>query len=211
MTSDQGAKGKTDFMAAEEITGILRGREQAEQERIVRWVCESLGFSLGNAQLPLQRQAAPAPVVQHSPMAIAPDVAPRAVDIRTFVQEKQPKSDVQFVAVVAHYHRFIAPEGERKETMTTGDLQTAARLAQRPVFKTPSVPLNNSVQMGYMDRAGRGAYRLNAVGENLVAMTLPGGGDVAASPTKRRGNSRRKAPPKKASPGQGTAKGKRAK
>jgi hypothetical protein len=92
------------------------------------------------------------------------------------VQEKLPKSDIQFVAVVAYYYRFVSPEGDRKDAITSEDLQTAARLAQRAVFSAPSVTLNNSVQQGYMDRAARGTYRVNAVGENLVSMTLPGAG-----------------------------------
>src|ERR1019366_321043 len=35
---------KSDFIAAEEIKGILHDRQKAEQERIMRWVNESLGL-----------------------------------------------------------------------------------------------------------------------------------------------------------------------
>jgi hypothetical protein len=35
---------KSDFMAAEEIKAILNGRDKNEQERIIRWVSESLGL-----------------------------------------------------------------------------------------------------------------------------------------------------------------------
>ncbi len=38
---------KSDFLAAEEIKGILDGREKTEQERIIRWVSESLDLAIG--------------------------------------------------------------------------------------------------------------------------------------------------------------------
>jgi len=46
--------------------------------------------------------------------------------------------------------------------------------------------LNNAVALGYLDRAGRGEFKLNAVGENLVAMTLPGSGADANGGKPRR-------------------------
>jgi hypothetical protein len=36
---------------------------------------------------------------------------------------------------------------------------------------------NNALNQGYFDRAERGEFKLNAVGENLVAMALPGTGE----------------------------------
>lgn len=43
-SSDPKESPKSDFLAAEDIKEILAGREKAEQERIVRWVSESLRF-----------------------------------------------------------------------------------------------------------------------------------------------------------------------
>ena len=37
--------------------------------------------------------------------------------------------------------------------------------------------LNNAKNQGYLDSAERGAFQINSVGENLVAMTLPGGAE----------------------------------
>jgi hypothetical protein len=86
---------------------------------------------------------------------------------------------MQFAAVVAYFHRFEVPQANQKEAITSEDLQDAARLSGRSRFRSPTVPLNNAVNQGYLDRAGRGTYRINAVGENLVAMTLPGTGGEA--------------------------------
>lgn len=177
---------KSDFLAAEEIKKILHGREKAEQERIVRWVSESLELSGGAVK--------PKPEHSHSGLHIPigsteetrkPDGQHNVKDIRSFVQEKKPKNDVQFVALAAYYYRFVAPPADRKDIITTADLQNAARLAPRAVFKAPSTTLNNAVQQGYMDSAGRGTYRLNAVGENLVSMTLPSAGANASGKTAR--------------------------
>lgn len=180
-TGTPSSERKSDFMAAEEIKAILTGREVAEQERIIRWVGESLGLSLH-----LRHKATHTHPEETGPESAGdvdetstdlPAAAGRPKDIRSFVQEKQPKSDVQFAAAVAYYHRFIAVS--RKDAITTEDLQEGARHSSRAVFKTPSVTLNNAVQQGYLDRGARGEYRLNAVGENLIAMTLPGASDPA--------------------------------
>ncbi|MBX3229220.1 MAG: hypothetical protein KIT84_18640 [Labilithrix sp.] len=167
---------KSDFMAAEEIKKILHGRQKAEQERIVRWVSESLELA-GAAVKPKVEHAHPG---VHVPATLADtpsrprdgEAGPK--DFRSFFQEKQPKNDVQFVAVAAYYHRFMAPAADRKEAISSADLQDAARLAPWTVFAKPSKTLGNAVRQGYMNGSGRGTYRLNAVGENLVSMTLPG-------------------------------------
>ncbi len=181
-----GGSQKSDFIAAEEIKEILKGRNKEEQERIVRWVSESLGLIAGTSVMRAESPPAAArPQDSAGSTPSATTTAGRPMDIRTFVQEKQPKSDVQFVAVAAYFLRFMVPQDERKETISSADLQTAARQAQRAVFKTPSLTLNNAVQLGYLDRAGRGEYRLNAVGENLVAMTLPGAREESKGVKKR--------------------------
>src|SRR6266487_5546433 len=96
----------------------------------------------------------------------------RAIDIKQFTDSKAPKSDQQFAAVVAHYYRFDAPPEERRETINVQVLADAARRAGR---KRPGrLTLNNAKNQGYFDSVGRGEFKLNTVGENLVAITLPG-------------------------------------
>jgi hypothetical protein len=180
---------KSDFMAAEEIKGILHGRDKTEQERILRWVSESIGVTAGGII------ASPAPV---SPTAqLSPTVGPsRRKDIKSFVAEKAPKNDVQFAAVAAYFYRFEASEAERKDVIVAEDLQTAGRQARGFGFTKPLATLNNAVALGYFDRAGRGEFKLNAVGENLVAMTLPSGDSTGGAPRskrKRRSKTRNKA------------------
>jgi hypothetical protein len=164
---------KSDFVAAEEIKMILHGRDTVEQERILRWVAESLGLatvaSKGPGLVPPPSQD---PGESHASSPSHAIAGHASIDIKSFVAEKQPKSDMQFAATVAYFHHFVT--SDRRSTITKDDLQTAARLVNRKRFPNPATPLDNAVTNGYLDRPGRGEYRLNAVGENLVAMTLPG-------------------------------------
>lgn len=184
-------KDATDFEAAQTIVTILRDRDKGEQERILRWVSESLQLSslvLG------------APTSHPTPIPHAPSTEPSSqlttINIKSFVAQKQPKSDVQFAAVVAYFYQFEAREAERKAAIEASDLQEAARLADWKRFRKPYVPLQNAANQGYLDRAGGGAFRINAVGENLVAMALPGGSDEASGNRTRRKARKAKAPRK---------------
>lgn len=164
-----------DFDAAKAVVDQLKGLEKDRQERVLRWVAESLKLDLG-----------PRGVVHGpggGPVAVQPDVAPhpspppgqhRAVDIKSFVDTKKPKSDVQFAAVVAYYYRFEASPEHRREAIDSKALQDAARLAGRRRPPKPLVTLNNAKTLGYLDAPERGQFQINNVGENLVAMTLPG-------------------------------------
>ena len=52
--------------------------------------------------------------------------------------------------------------------------------------------LVDAYQNGLFDRGGKGHYKLNSVGENLVAMALPGTTDAGKSAKKKAANGRRK-------------------
>ncbi len=181
---------KSDFAAAEEIKGILHGRDKAEQERIVRWVCESLGLMVQGAG-PVLSAAPGGPLPSSASVSAPVGIAAQTRDIRSFVEEKKPRKDVQFAAVAAYYYLFVAPLADRKPSITPEDLQEAGRHARGYSFKNPRATLNNAVMLGYFDRAD-GAFKLNAVGENLVAMALPGKQkDRGASASSRRKPRRR--------------------
>lgn len=184
---------KSDFMAAEEIKAILHGRDKIEQERIIRWVAESLGLA-GSPSILAGTAAPPAAALAVPPAYAQPLGAPlqRSKDIKTFVNERNPKSDVQFAAVAAYFYRFESSPGERKEVILPKDLDEAGRQARGYSFKDARKTLNNAVMLGYFDRAGDGQFKLNAVGENLVAMTLPGTDGEADRGKARRAKRKRK-------------------
>jgi hypothetical protein len=169
---------KSDFQAAEEIKNIVQGKDIAEVEKIFRWVTESLG-------LKEPAKTAENPAITTPPggsgMAHASPLGAIPKDIRSFVQEKAPKKDIQLAATIAYYFLFVASEKNRKETISAKDLNEACRQARSFGLKDAGDTLNNAMKQGYFDRATRGNFKLNSVGENLVAMALPGTGGGAAS------------------------------
>lgn len=162
----------SDFDLAKKIEDTLKGVEKDRQQRILRWVSESLGLSAAALQHQVELSAKPSDRV--SALIASHAMQPTSRDIKSFVEAKQPKSDMQFAALVAYFYQFEAPEQDRRDSISTDDLKDAARKAKWRQPPKPNATLNNAVAAGYLDRAERGAFRINAVGENLVAMTLPG-------------------------------------
>jgi hypothetical protein len=107
------------------------------------------------------------------------------------VEKKIPSSDTQFAATVAYYYRFEAPAHLRKESITSEELQEACRQVGRDRLPKPAQTLVNAHHQGLLDRGERGAYIINTVGENLVAMALPSEGKVRA-PTRAKNRLRGK-------------------
>ena len=172
-----------DLEAVRTLVATLEPFEKGDRERIIRWACEKLGLSSsipgafsGERVIPPKTGEAPSAGTRVS----------SGKDIKTFVDEKNPISDTQFVVTVAYYYRFEAPQAERKDAITAEDLQDACRKAGRERLKKPSQTLVNAKHSGLLDNAGRGAYAINSVGENLVAMTLPEGRTDSSGAKSRR-------------------------
>lgn len=186
----------SDFDAAKAVAEQLKGMEKERQQRILRWVAESLSLDLGIAPATERRTAE----TTASRGATSPHEEVqrhrRPADIKSFVDSKRPKSDVQFAAVVAYYYRFEASAENRSDSIDAEVLQQAARLAGRRRPPNPLAILNNAKTLGYLDSSERGQFRINSVGENLVAMTLPGT-EPERTRKKARTSKPRKARPKK--------------
>lgn len=76
-------------------------------------------------------------------------------------------------AVVAYYLKELAPEGERRETIKTEDLEKYFKQARYELPKEIDQVLGASKRAGYLEAASRGEYRLTRVGYNLVTHRLP--------------------------------------
>lgn len=103
---------------------------------------------------------------------------------------KAPKSDQQFAAVVAYFYQFEAPSNQRKEAIDVETMKNAARLAARKQPPNWRFTLANAKNAGYLDSAGNGNYKLSSVGENLVAINLPG--NAASAPRAAAGGKKKK-------------------
>jgi len=94
------------------------------------------------------------------------------IDIKTFKNQKQPSSAKQMACVVAYYLAELAPEKDRKQTVTVDDLVKYFKQAGFPQAKMEQL-LVDGKKSGYFDSESRGVYALNRVGHNLVAHQLP--------------------------------------
>ena len=93
--------------------------------------------------------------------------------IKEFKEQKKPRYAIEMAAVVAYYLQDLAPPKERKDRISTRDVETYFKIAE---FKLPTksqFTLPNARAAGYFDAVGNGEYKLNAVGHNLVAHSLP--------------------------------------
>lgn len=187
----QDPRARSEFEVAQEIKALLEAVPVEKREMVLRWAREAVGLPiqtvLGHAQQLSTQELKKAPVEGSGSVGLAP----RQTTLRDFVAEKQPKSDVQFAVVVAYYYRFELPPAAQRPAISGEDLQEATRLAGRARFKKPLVPLNNAVGLGYLDRGEeRGQFRINSVGENLVAMTLSSSSETTPPSGGRAGRAR---------------------
>lgn len=159
-----------DLEAVRTIAATLEKFNKNDQERIIRWACEKLGFETPQSQLLNQQQVSPQASLQN----INNQFSGTVKDLKSFVNEKNPSSDMQFAATVAYYYKFEAPVNERKDLITNTILQDAARLSNRARLSDPGQTLRNAKLNGMLDGGDeKGTFKINTVGENLVAMTLP--------------------------------------
>lgn len=173
-----------DFDIGKAIFDQLKDLPSERQQRVLRWVSEGLG-------VPLPMVAPPSPKIAGSlhsvqgPPAIG-SATGSGTDIKSFIASKSPKSDNQFAAAVAYFYRFEAPPAERRDQIDGDILQEATRLTGRKRLSNPRATLNNAKAAGYLDGATPGEFTINSVGENLIAMTLPGNGDEQTRPARKR-------------------------
>lgn len=180
-----------DFDIAKGIFDQLKDLPTERQQRVLRWISEGLGIS---PALPPQAGAgASAFSSALGAPVISAATTVEATDIKTFIYAKAPKSDNQFAAAVAYFYRFESPPAARRDSINGDALQEATRLAGRKRLANPNTTLNNAKKAGYLDSTSPGAFTINSVGENLVAMTLPGGAEPSGArrrPSKGRGKTR---------------------
>jgi hypothetical protein len=182
---------KSPLDAAQEIVSLLKGLTPEHQNLAWRFAGETLGLSFDftspHGHKVIQNQA-----IDHSP------AGELATDIRSFTSTKSPKSDQQFAAVAAYFYQFIEKPENRKDFIDVETMKAAARLAAWPQAGKWIMTLNNAKRAGFLDSAGVGKFKLSAVGENLVAITLPANDSGTSASRKSRQKKTPKAKPKRA-------------
>lgn len=167
--------------AIDEIVSALSSLPDAIRQVAIKAACDHLAIPIHNPPSAIETPAAlgSKALAQLAPLA-DPD---QVLDIRTLTQQKTPSTAQEMACLVAFYLQRKAPAHERKNTVTADDLKRYFIQADFPLPKRMEQLLINSKVAGYFDSEGRGAYRLNPVGYNLVAHSLPRGD----SPTQVKG------------------------
>lgn len=165
-----GTSGHTIGQAIDQIINALEPLEKNARKTAIAAVCGHLEIQLQVAEDGVSTQQ-----VAHTPVqaAAATQTPLEPVDIRSLRAAKAPANSIQMACVVAFYLKELAQGDERKDTTNAQDLE---RYFKQAGFKLPSrisQTLIDAKAAGYMDSAGRGEYKLNAVGYNLVAHNLP--------------------------------------
>jgi hypothetical protein len=179
-----------DFESAKVIADKLKDVPRERQERILRWVSESLSLASPFAsrvkaspepkEFPSDEEfMGPQPSASRTPQY-------ELTDIRSFVEEKGPRTDIQYVTVAAYYYRFVAPPEERRATIDADFIQESTRLAGRSPLVAPASTLNNAKKQGYLNTHERGQFAISTVGEILVVKGLAAGGGPAPRTSKRK-------------------------
>lgn len=159
-----------ELIAIQTVLGALSALKGEARQRVIDYVFQRLGLS---ASAPAASDViVPLPLPNTTPAVGGQSQTPIR-DIRSLKDQKSPRTAVEMAALVAYYLTELAPEGSRKSEIGTEDITTYFKQAGFPLPATPRQTLFNAKAAGYLDSAAQGAYKLNPVGHNLVAHSLP--------------------------------------
>ncbi len=159
--------------ALDAIVEALKTLDESEKVTVVKAACEHLNIPL--VKTAQKDQAGEEETTVTPPAETIPGNTEKTTDIRTLKETKNPRNDIEMICVMAYYLEKYAPGGEAKSTIQTKDIKKYFDQAGFPLPKVANQALINTKKAGYLDSAGRGKYKLNPVGHNLVAHTLPRG------------------------------------
>jgi hypothetical protein len=165
---------KDDLDAVRVLIETLEPFEKDDRERIIRWAAEKLGMStIASISTTFRTTQLVKPQDSSSQLVSSP-----TTNLKSFIDEKNPKTAVHFTAAVAYYYLYEAPPDNRKESVNRDTLAESVRIVKwGRGLQNPSQTLINTFNAGLLDKASeRGEYKLNMVGKNLVAVLLPDDG-----------------------------------
>jgi hypothetical protein len=193
---DDSEGGKTLGAVIDGIIALLKPLDEETRRIVVNAVCEHLRIVL-----PASAQRTPSVLSSEGPQVAeaVPRSGPPVTDIRSFAQEKAPSAAIERAVLVAYYLTELAPQSERRDSIDKEDLKRYFKQAGFPLPKRPEQTLVDARHAGYLDPVGEGKYRLNPVGYNLIAHTLPRRGEQGAASRRRVGRKRQQAAPRRQS------------
>ena len=190
--------------AIREVLSALEPLDGTARRSVLEYVIKRLQIGIAAGSAPAAPSGAAPHVVEPPPTEPATSSA-EPVHIETLKNEKSPRSANEMASLVAYYLSHVAPQDKRKGTVNTQDIETYFKIAKFPLPRQPRVTLQNARNAGYFDSVGDGEYRLNPVGYNLVAHSMPRGSRKSA-PARKKKSTRKKRAPRKKSPSRGRKK-----
>jgi hypothetical protein len=145
------------------IISLLEPLNEEERSRVLEYVLKRLEMAALRPTIAEPQQT----------VAVIPSTHQLMPDIRTLTAEKQPRSSNEMAALVAYYITELAPEPDRSTTVNADIIRKYFKMAAFPLPSALRNVLPNAAAAGYMENVGRGEYRLNPVGYNLVVHRLP--------------------------------------
>lgn len=181
------AKEDLELKAIKTIIELMAPLNEASRSRVLEYVLKRLDMT-----------AFQSPAIEEEEIG-ASDAATlnsalaggRMKDIRTLTAEKQPRSANEMVAVIAYFLSELAPKHEASQTINVETIRKYFKMAAFPMPRVPKAALTNAAAAGYLENVSRGEYRLNSVGYNLVAHSLPRS-TASGSITQKVGRKRRR-------------------
>jgi hypothetical protein len=164
--------------AIDQVISALGVFKAADQQTILKAVYAHLNIS-GPAEAAPPGRAHEEPLRDERALALASraDEGEYAgMDIKTFKELKNPSSARQMACVVAYYLAEIATGDERKEVVTTNDIEKYFKQGRYQLPTKLEQLLIDCRAAGYFESSARGEYKLTRVGHNLVAHQLPAKG-----------------------------------
>jgi len=163
--------------AIKQVVEALQPLTPEGRDRVINYVFQTLGISMNVTTTP---PTPPPPVVGEAPpeIPLPPQIHGQATkvisDIRSFKEQKQPRTANEMAAVLAYYMAELAPHDSQKSEINAADVNKYFKQAGFPLPAAARFTLQNAKNAGYLDSGSeRGGYILNPVGHNLVAHTLP--------------------------------------
>jgi hypothetical protein len=173
----------------EAIKVVLRALESLPAETrasVLGYVTRRLQIALAPGQ---QDATAGTAVPSTGPTLGIPETSPEQHTLPTHIKDlkekKKPRSANEMAALVAYYLANVAPQKDRKDKITTKDIETYFKIAEFPLPEKTQFTLPNAKAAGYLDAVGNGEYKLNAVGYNLVVHSMPRGSDGKGASKRR--------------------------
>ena len=163
------------------VSSALQPLDDLGKQMVMDYVLKRFGLFIGQPMQSFQASS----ISKSAQDFLAETSLSEVTHIRQLRELKKPKTAIEMAALVAYYLSDLAPQNERKSTVTTKDMETYFKIAGYRLPTALQQLLGNAKNAGYFDLVRTGEYKLNAVGYNLVVHNLPRGESGEATVTKR--------------------------